>query len=429
MNDTGTTDAAARPAGTLAAGPAPAAEGSPATDSPASGGHALTVVHLFVVHGVVALGMGLVPALVTTFREEYGLSGGQIANVQNLKDVGLIAAMFAGPVVLRRAGIARTTMLALLVGLAGCAVLIGVRSYPGVLTGAFLHGAAFSLGSLATVSHLYRLPARHHRISALYATFSVGNFVAPFLVGVLVPGDGDYRAVYGVFTAALVVSAVAGALLNRSRAGGGPGRADRAGTGGAREPGRAPEARLTAALVRTWLPHLVVYATLMAAETVVVSWVTTLGRYRYGLSLSDASFLLALLWITYTPARLFGDALVRRTSVTTVLLSGVLLTVVGDVLLCAGPAGVARVGVVVFALGAAPLIPVYQGWLLGRTPVERHGPLNASLGVGAAALTTAMVWLTGIGVDVDTRVPFAVSAVCSAGLALWVLRDHRTKTS
>jgi fucose permease len=379
--------------------------------STTSAGHALTTAHLFLVYGCLALGMGLVPALITTFGKDYALSGGELANVQNLKDAGLITAMFAGPVLLRRLGVARVTTLAMLVGLTGCIVLATAQSFAGILVGAFLHGATFSLGSLATVSHLYRLPKRYHRISALYATFGVASFVAPAIVGVLVSADGDYRVVYAVFAAALAVLVAAGTVLNRS-----------VGDSTILDTGRAPQPRLTRVMLVGWLPDIAVYATLMAGETVVVSWVTSLGQYRYGLSLAGASFLLALLWAAYTLARAVGDLLVKHLSLATVMLLGVLLVISGDILICAGPVVMVYVGVVVFACGAAPLVPVYQGWMLSRASVEEHGPLNASLGVGSAALTTLMVWLTGLALDVDARLPFAVSASCSVALAVCVLR-------
>jgi predicted MFS family arabinose efflux permease len=264
---------------------------------------------------------------------------------------------------------------------------------------------------LATLAHLYRLPKRYHRISALYATFGVASFVAPAIVGVLVSADGDYRVVYAVFAAALAVLVAAGTVLNRS-----------VGDSTILDTGRAPQPRLTRVMLVGWLPDIAVYATLMAGETVVVSWVTSLGQYRYGLSLAGASFLLALLWAAYTLARAVGDLLVKHLSLATVMLLGVLLVISGDILICAGPVVMVYVGVVVFACGAAPLVPVYQGWMLSRASVEEHGPLNASLGVGSAALTTLMVWLTGLALDVDARLPFAVSACCSVALAVCVLR-------
>lgn len=394
--------------------PSAGGEHPPAAHAPSATVQTMTGVYLFLVHGVVALGMGLVPALVTTFRTDYGLTGGQIANVQNVKDLGVITAMFAGPVVLRRIGVASMTALAVLTALAGCVVLITARNHPGVLAGAFLHGAAFSLGAMATVSYLFRLPRRYHRISALYAMFGVANFVAPFLVGLLVSRDGDYRAVYAVFAAALTVLVASGMVLRRS-----------AGPAALRDPDPSAQPRLTLERLRAWFPDIAVYAALMAGETIVVAWLTSLGQYRYGLTLSEASFLLALLWVTHTVARLAGDLLVRHLSVPAVVLGGVTLIIVGDVLLCAGSLTLAYLGVVVFAVGAAPLVPVHQGWALSRTPVRQHGSLNASLGVGSAALTTAMVWLTGLAVDLDTRGPFLLSAVGSAGLACWALRSRR----
>ncbi|MTD55754.1 MFS transporter [Amycolatopsis pithecellobii] len=384
-----------------------------AENSRQSPGYGLISCYLFVVYGTVALGMGLVPALITTFREDYGLSGGQLANIQNLKDIGLIAAMFAGPVLLRRLGVARMTTLAISVGLAGCVILITARNPAAVLTGAFMHGATFSLGTLAAVSYLYRLPKRYHRISALYATFGVASFTAPAMVGALVPADGDYRVVYAIFAAALAVLVAAGTVLNRS-----------AGKSVTQQADQAVQPRLSRAMLGGWLTNIVVFATLMAGETVVVSWVTSLGQYRYGLSLPDASFLLALLWVAYTPARAVGDLLVKRLSITTIMVMGAALVIIGNILICAGSVAMAYAGVVVFAFGTAPLIPVYQGWLLSRTPAEQHGPLNASLGVGSAVVTTVMVWLTGLTVDVDARLPFAVSTGCLAIVVALVVRTR-----
>lgn len=355
--------------------------------------------------------MGLIPALITTFGKDYDLSGGQLANVQNLKDVGLITAMFGGPILLRRLAVARVTTLAISVGLTGCIVLMIADSFAGILAGAFLHGATFSLGSLAAVSHLYRLPRRYHRISAVYATFGVASFVAPIMVGVLVPADGSYRAVYAIFAGALVILGAAGLLLNQA--------ASESAT--QQTIGKVTQPRLTRAVLGGWLPDIAVYAALMASETIVVSWVTSLGQYRYGLSFADASFLLALLWVAYTLARAAGDLLVKHMTIVTVVLLGIVLVISGDILISAGSTVLAYVGVVIFACGSAPLVPVYQDWVLTRNPVEQHGPLNASLGVGSASLTTLMVWLTGLTVDVDARLPFVVAAGCSIALATCVL--------
>ncbi|MEU3607821.1 MFS transporter [Streptomyces sp. NPDC035033] len=387
----------------------PSRSGSPGkgrADAP----HRLTVLFIFLVFGSLSLGMGLVPALITTFGTTYGLDGSQLANVQNLKDIGLVAAMFSGPVSLRRLGGVRTMMLSLLAGILGCAVLILSKNYLGVLAGAFLHGAAFSLGSLAAVTHLFRLPQRYHRIAGLSATFGVASFVAPSMVGALVAGDGGYEAVYVIYACALVAPLAGGVLLDRKTA------------ARERDVREAARPRLNGAVLRGWLPDIVVYATLMAVETVVVSWITSLAQYRYGFTLADASFLLALLWMVHTPSRAIGDVLAAHLREPVVMLLGVLLILLGNALICAGPGLPVYAGTVVFAFGTAPLVPVFQGWALTRSPAERHGQLSASLGVGAALLTTVMVWLTGITMDLDARLPFVVSAVGAAGLAVWAAR-------
>ena len=394
--------------------PALATAAAAGADRPSGARPAVVVVYLCAVFGTLSLGMGLVPALLTSYRARFGLSGPETANVQNLKDIGLIVTMVAGPWIMRRLSVPRTTLASMLLALAGCAVSATTGSFGGVLAGAFLYGAAFSLGSLAATTQLYRLPERYRHIAAMFATFGVASFVAPALVG-LFAGEGRSPAlVHLVYAAALVPLLACGLLMERQerRAGGGA----RTGPVPATDPVR--EAPLSRAVLRRWLPDLVVFAALMAGETVVVSWVTSLGQVALHMSLARASVLLAVLWAVYTPVRALGDVLRGRFSALGVIRVGAVLAAAGATLVCFGGAVTVYAGVVVFALGMAPLIPVHQGWVLSRTPTEHHGSANAALGISAAGLTTLAVWLTGLTVDVDTRIPFLVSAVLLLAVAV-----------
>lgn len=383
------------------------------TGPPAVRRPGLVLVYLFFGYGLLALGMGLVPALATAFWSAHDLSGSQIANVHNLKDLGLIGAMLVGPFILKRMGPSRSVLVAIGVGLSGCVVFVAAYGYAGVLAGAFLHGAAFSLGALVIVTLLFRLPERFRRIAALFATFGVASFVAPALVGALVRTPSGYAVVYLVFAVALGALLVAGLLLGRPEGA----VAARADDGESR--GQAW------ARIRGWLPLITVFATIMAAETIVVSWITSLAQYGYGVSLAAASALLATLWVVYTPVRALGDVLARKWSAPVVVLAGSLVAAVGTVLLCLGGMVLAYAGAVVFAIGIAPLIPVYQGWTLNRTPHRQHGSMNAALGVGSALVTTFMVWVTGLAIDLDIRLPFAISVALLLAVQAWAWRATR----
>lgn len=50
--------------------------------------------------------------------------------------------------------------------------------------------------------------------------------------------------------------------------------------------------------------------------------------------------------------------------------------------------------------------------------MERHGSANAALGISAAGVITLPVWLTGLTVDVDTRLPFLVPVVLLPAVAV-----------
>ncbi|HEY5837256.1 MFS transporter [Streptomyces sp.] len=381
-------------------------ESAAAVPRPGPGGRpALVLVHLFTVYATLALGMGLVPALLASFRAAYGLSGTQLANIQNVKDLGLIVAMAAGPFVIRRAGTTATVMLALLTGLAGCAAFVSRPAYGAVLVGATLHGAAFSLGSLAAVTHLFRLPERYRHISAMFATFGLASFGAPALVALSSAYGGGYRAIHLAFAGALVLLLAATAGLRRA-----DGRT-------VAPPDRTPGTGLSRSVLRAWLPGTVVFTMIMAGETIVVSWITLLGADRYGMTLGEASALLATLWAVHTPARALGDILIRRLTAQVVVVSGALLSAGAVALLCLGGGALAYVGVVLFAAGVGPLVPVCQGRVLSRVPPALHGTCNASLGIAAAAGTTLMIWLTGLTIDADTRLPFVTATVLMLAVA------------
>jgi MFS family permease len=68
-------------------------------------------------------------------------------------------------------------------------------------------------------------------------------------------------------------------------------------------------------------------------------------------------------------------------------------------------------GVVVFALGSAPLIPIYQGSLLTSLPETAHAKVNSALGITAAAATTVALAGTGVLLDLEVRAPFILAAL------------------
>ncbi|RKE22083.1 sugar MFS transporter [Streptomyces sp. TLI_171] len=380
-----------------------------------SGAPMAAVLRLGAVFGFLSVGMGLAPALATAWSAVFALDGGSVANIHNLKDLGLIAAMVAGPVVLRRYGPERAMRGAVVTALAGCAAAFACRSYVGVLAAVFLHGAAFSLGSSAAVLALFRLPPEFRRLAALTATFGLAGILAPAAVGMLMRTPDAYSLVYAGYAVPLGALYIWLCAVRRSVGGGqsetAAGRVDH-GSGGM---GRVAVVRV----IRIWAPELVVYALILGGETVVVSWVTAIGQWRYGYTLAHATALLSLLWAVHTAARACGDVLARSLPVPRLLVIGCVVAVLGIVGLCSGEGVLVHGGVVVFAVGIAPLNPLHQGWVLARASDDERAVLNSGLGVMAAAATTALVWLTGLAVDRDNRLPFVVAVILLAMVGSW----------
>jgi len=358
------------------------------------------MVYLFLAYGLLALGMGLIPALITTFRTDFDLSSTQAANVNNFKDGGLILATLAGPILIAKWGTRRTILVALGTALVGSLVfaLAGTRLL--INTGAALHGGSFSLGIVAAVTQMFTLQPRYQRIAALAATFGLASLLAPVLVAVLVTQSGDFTRIYLLFAVALAALILAGLRAPTEPA--------------ARLPTRAWPGWAT---LRHWIPDITISATLTAGETAVVSWITWLAQFRYGASTVAASVLFATLWVLYTPARAGGDLLRARFGTRRVICVGACLAPVGALLIAGGDLGRAYLGVAVFTLAIAPLVPVQQASALHRVSAEQHGCLNAAFGIGSAALTTTVVWVTGIACGVDDRLPFVIGA----GLVLAVV--------
>ncbi|MGL5811671.1 MAG: MFS transporter [Nocardioides sp.] len=371
----------------------------------------LVCTQLFVNYGFLAFGMGLVPALLTTFRSTYELSGSATANIQNSKDIGLVVAALACPPIMRKLGLGGAQQLAIGAALAGCAAYAAWPSYMGVLAGAFFHGAAFSLGSVAIVTRMFLMPTRYRKIAALLATFGVASMLAPIMVGWLVPLTAGYSVVYLVFAAILL-----GALTLLSRIGDSP---------------PAPvvdytvSARGTAKRLRS---RLAMFGVIASAETIVVGWITSLMQYEYATSLVVATNALALLWIVHTLSRAVGDIVAARISQTRTIAWGAAISFVGVLLMIGGTASLAYVGVALFAIGVAPLVPIYQGMVLSEVPDSEHGVTNSALGMTAALSTTVVVWVTGILLDLETRLPFVIAAAVFAFLSLAHFR-YRNKST
>lgn len=371
----------------------------------------LVLAFLFASSGVLALGLALVPALATTFRSAHGLSGGQVANLHNLKDLGAIVLVLAGPAILHRIGLAAALNAAVVTGLAGCGAFLVVPGMVGLLLGTFLHGAAYSLGMMAIVTMLFRLPVAYQRISAMFAAYGIASFLAPASVALLATPARGYAPVYILYVLVLVPILVAGVLLGRAQ---GPRGDDGANAGSARF--------LTKAQLRFWAPDLAAYSALMATETIVVAWITSLAQYTYAASVAAASALLSTLWIVHTAVRAWGDVLARWLSPRRVVLVGSVVAICGTTVACLGNMTLAYTGMVIFAVGMAALLPVYQGWVLSQVPSHVHPPMNAALSIGGTLSLTILVWLTGLAVDVNTRLPFAVAVVL---LLLVVVRVAR----
>ena len=409
---TAANDSAALDSGTPPPVLSPGGPGQPARRGVARPG--VTLAHLFATSGALALGLALVPALATTFRSAYGLSGAEVANLHNLKDAGAILLVLVGPAILHRMGLSAALATSVATGLAGCGAFLLVPGKGGLLLGTFLHGAAYSLGMLTIVTMLFRLPQEYQRISALFATYGIASFLAPAAVALLATPARGHGPVYALYALLLALILVAGVLLAWEQ---GPDRGDAAGRGAARW--------LTRAQLRFWAPDLAAYAALMATETIVVAWITFQAQYAYGASVAAASALLSTLWVVHTVVRVGGDVLARRLSPRRVVLWGSLVAICGIVVACLGSMLLAYTGVVIFAVGMAALLPVYQGWVLSRVPGQVHSPMNATLCIVGTLGLTILVWLTGISVDVDTRLPFAASVLLMLLVVLRVARVPR----
>ncbi len=367
--------------------------------APQQRAHVSTSTQLFLTYGTLALGMGFVPALLTTFQNRYDLSGPAMANVQNVKDVGLILAALIAPLTIRRLGLHGTQTVAVAMAMLGCLSYLAIETYGGVLIGAAMHGGAFSLGSIAIVSRMNKQPARYRRISALLATFGLASVVTPVAVATLVV-NSRYGITFALYLAVLVLVSIP--LLKRDRL-------SRSLTADVSPLGAISSAGTKN--VRQLRYYLGMFAVIMAAETIVVSWLTSLMQFQYGASLQRASAALALLWLVHTASRATADYAATRFSPSRVLAAGAGLAGVGVTLMLVVDGRLVLLGVVVFALGSAPLIPIYQGSLLTSLPETAHAKVNSALGITAAAATTVALAGTGVLLDLEVRAPFILAAL------------------
>lgn len=362
-------------------------------------GYALAVSTSYTNHGPV---LGLIAA-------EFSLTAAQSGVVATAFYVGSALTMLWGGLVADRLGPRRVVTWGFGLVVAGT-LAAGAASptFPLLLGWKWLSGVGAGLGFAAGAAYTRGIfTARGaHLAQGLYgASFLAGSGGALLFMPPLAGSDGDWRR-------AFVVSGGAIALVWLAWTGWAP----RGHAGGSRLAGFSA----AVASRNTWLLALC-HMCGFGLAILVSTWATTYLAHSFGLPLTQAGALGALLSLTGIVARSTGGAILERGVRPVRLIRGALALVAGGLLAMAlplGSLGVAAVGLLLTGLGAG--LP-YAAIFNGAAASAPRGPSSAQALVGWGATLFTVLGPPLLGAVLDATGSFAGGFSALAAFSLLVL--------
>jgi MFS family permease len=309
---------------------------------------------------------------------------------------GLYATRSPGPqrATTVRVGLAVAGAACLAIGYGGTVVVTVAAAL--VLSAA---GTAALIALWATLSDRYRAQ-RAVAMSEGEVCVSLGGILAPLLVGVTAAGPWDWRFAFAI-AAVVMWTAVLGSLAVRIPAA-----------------SRGPRpAGPTAGPRRGW-PTLTVVFAIVALEFGLSFWLASYLDEDVGMSADAAAALVSVLYAANLAGRLLVSRLARRWPAERLLLGALAVALAGlPILLLAGNAVVASVGIVVAGAGISGTFPLTSALHVAASPGGADRALGqvlltASGGQIVGPLAVAVVaQLAGLRVGLVTLPALAVAAV------------------
>ena len=351
-------------------------------------------------HGIILLLIGpLIPSLMDTFHIDEGTVGLLLAMGSTGFLMGpLVAGLIIDRISIRWAlivGVVIEIVFLLLFGLSNAFFIAVIANFALHLGSGFVETSANVLPSLIEGKH-----SAHARMNAVHLFFSVGAFLAPFLIGLYLDATGQFRP---VFFFALIPTAV---LLTWSVFVKTP---DNKQSSRHRNVKKDISAVLKSRTTILGALSLLLY---VGAEVGVSSWIVHYLQEVLAFSTVRAASGLSLVWVFIMIGRYLNSLLGRRLSAKTLVV-------------LSGTGGF--VGVILFVfIRSTPIVYILLAWigiclsgvfpnimaeLNGRDP-KRIGTVTAVMAMGAAIGAGIFQWLIGIiAENVSLRAAYVVPGI------------------
>ena len=262
---------------------------------------------------------------------------------------------------------------------------------------------------------------RGQLMNLMHAGFAVGGIVVPWVSSWFLASGGDWRLVYRVIGAAMLLAGLF--LLTRPAL---------AVTGSVRRARGAEAERHGAAgrgvtLLMVLLPAMGVY---VGVELGVAAWLSEFTVAAVGGSVAQGARMVSLYWLGLCGGRLGAAILYRGTRHPPVIMAFALVAVVGlCIIVPAGAIGWTAVGAIVAGIGLSALYPLFVSVAGIEYPTRRSqamGLTSASGGVGAMLVPLMIaVVAEASGIRRGIAVFLALAILLSALSAVLVVMTRR----
>lgn len=273
----------------------------PGPKGPARGHGILLVVGMLLLAANLRPPLTEVSPVVAQIRRDYGISGGEASFLTTLPVLLFGLCAFATLPLLRRLGIARTVLLALIVLMAGSLIRL-LPNWPVLLVGTALVGASIAVGNIVLpVLVKTRFPHRTGQITGLYtmALTAAAAAAAGTVVPLAALSRGGWRGGFLIWTVPIAGALVCWALLGLRRRR----RPVNRGATGVAVLSLIKNSRARALVVFTASQSLIYYG--------IIAWLPSIFQ-DHGYSPAGSGLLLSLTTIVGAPVALVVPAMATR---------------------------------------------------------------------------------------------------------------------
>ncbi|MDO7976286.1 MFS transporter [Oceanotoga sp. DSM 15011] len=347
---------------------------------------------------ILSLISNTVAPLMTTIQDTFSITVATSSMIPVMTTVGVLISNLSGSLLIAQLGLKTFLNISLIEALIGSIIFLISKNFTMVLIAVFFIGASTGSGFMSLSSITAHLSEKYKNFGTLNGFFGVGGIVAPFLAGIFIKNNINFRTIYISYIVILIImmfSLNTRKIIKNIKY----------------EPINIIEASTIISKKTVILP-LLLFLLYSGTEISVITWSGNFLNTEIGLTKSNSSIYLSIFWILFTFARFVTNYLNKKiTSLKTIQYFSILFIINLILLLTTKN----PIFFILIGLSFGPIFPSAQNYssniLNGRELGLFNGLTFAATGLGALIISPIMGIIGESNLYMSFSVPFLTFAI------------------